>query len=131
FKTCPFCDWPKVKKDLIIAETANYYLTVNEFPYTEHHLLIAPFNHVTSLTNEPISTEKEELSNLGGKIMTALGITNYVVLDRSGRKSGRSLAHIHRHIIPVDGPHDMFYRFADIRSDWNKKAAAKNYRSII
>lgn len=131
FTQCPFCQWPKTKKSLILASTKNYYLTLNEFPYIEHHLLIAPYQHITSLSKESASLEKEQLTKIGDKLLTALGVKNYTVLDRSGNKSGRSLAHIHRHLIPVDGPHDMFYRFADVSQSWDKHQMAKKYKKIL
>ncbi len=131
FTSCPFCDWPHKKAKLILAKTDNYYLTLNEFPYVEHHLLIAPLKHITTLTGEEPSREKEELTKRAGELYKKLGISNYVVLDRHGSKSGRSLAHIHRHLVPVVGPHDMFYRFADVRSDWDKFTAAREYQKLL
>lgn len=131
FKTCPFCDWPHKKPELILAENENYYLTINEYPYIEHHLLIAPKAHIENLGQEQAGNEKDQLTKIAGKVLENLGINDYVILDRNGSKSGRSLAHIHRHLIPVEGPHDMFYRFADIGGDWDKIKAAKKYKKLI
>ncbi|MDO8668997.1 MAG: HIT family protein [Candidatus Buchananbacteria bacterium] len=131
FRTCPFCDWQAQKPELILAETKNYYLTLNEYPYIEHHLLIAPKAHIEDLSREKPGKEKDQLTKIASQLMKKLGIKDYVVLDRNGLRSGMSLAHIHRHLIPVEGPHDMFYRFADISKMWDKVKAVKKYKELI
>ncbi len=125
FTSCPFCDWPAQKPDLIIERTDHYFLTVNEYPYTEHHLLIAPFAHLTDFVNEPVSTEKEYLTKKAARILKVLGLENYLVLDRDGPNSGRSLVHLHRHLIPVQKPEDVIYDHKEIRSDWTAAEAAE------
>lgn len=131
FKECPFCVWLKKYKNDVIEETENYYLTINHYPYIHHHLLIAPKKHVTRLIDEKFVDEKEYLTQQAGKIFLKLGVKNYVVLDRSGHKSGRSLKHVHRHVIPVNGPHDMYYRYDEIDGDLDLQGDVKMYRQII
>lgn len=130
FKKCPFCVWTSKYKKHIVSETEHYYLTINHYPYIKHHMLIAPKQHIESLIKEQFNLEKENLTKLAGKIFLKLGIKNYVVLDRAGNKSGRSLKHIHRHVIPVDGPNDMYYRMADIREDLNLEGEVEKYKKI-
>lgn len=131
FKECPFCVWLVKHRKHVIEETENYYLTINHYPYIHHHLLIAPKKHITKLISEKNVEEKEYLTQQAGKIFLKLGIKNYVVLDRSGAKSGRSLKHVHRHIIPVKGPHDMYYRYAEIEGELDLAGDVREYRKIL
>ena len=131
FEQCPFCIWTVAHKDDIIYETENYYLTINHFPYTRHHLLIAPKKHITSLIDEESNTEKEYLTKQAGKIFLNMGLENYVVLDRSGEKSGMSIKHIHRHIIPMNDPNDLLYNMSQITEEINFKGDIATYQNIL
>jgi len=131
FKECPFCVWLKKFKKDVIEETENYYLTINHYPYIRHHLLIAPKKHITSLIKEKHNQEKEYLTQQAGKIFLKQNIKDYVVLDRSGAKSGRSLKHIHRHVIPVNGPHDMYYRYAEMEGELDFAKDISGYKKAL
>lgn len=131
FKNCVFCSWPQKKKDFVIAATEDYYLTINEYPYIEHHLLVVPFRHVVDSVDEPLSLNKEYLTKVAISILNNLGIADYIILERQGKRAGQSVSHIHRHIIPMDSQHDIFYKLADIPDDWDKRKLVSKYKAIL
>jgi len=98
--TCPFCD----RKNEILKENDLAYLTYANAPYHKHHLLVIPKRHVTSflgLNDE----EDEKISNLvdyGAGILEKMKYKDYSILVRNGvlGKVGKSIPHLHYHIIP-------------------------------
>jgi diadenosine tetraphosphate (Ap4A) HIT family hydrolase len=71
-------------------------------PYHDHHLLIIPKRHVQTihdLTNEEV-LEIFALHKVAFDLMDKLKYTNYSMLVRYGADSGRSVQHLHYHVIP-------------------------------
>jgi len=97
-KECPFCS----AEHRCIEETERAYLTFALAPYSKYHLLAIPKRHIESfseLTNEEES-EIDSLLQTGAKILDKMGRDDYSVLVRSGTNVGRSIKHLHYHLIP-------------------------------
>ena len=107
---CPFCD---LKDKYIIAEENGIVLTVNLFPYTDFHLMIIPREHVLSI--EDLEKKEKEsiwnLASLAGDLLGKQGIAGYKFLVREGEQKGKTVKHLHLHIIPgVDNLEKWDYR---------------------
>jgi diadenosine tetraphosphate (Ap4A) HIT family hydrolase len=95
---CPFCDCA----DRTVRENSNAYLTYSLAPYHKHHLLVLPRRHVESfltLTEEELDGI-ESLLRSGAKLLSFLGYEDYSILVRNGDESGKSVKHLHYHIVP-------------------------------
>lgn len=98
-KVCQFCDF-NVNK--MIKKDENAFLTYPIAPYCKHHLLVIPNRHVEHF-EDLNKKEKESIDNLLGsgiKLLRILGHEGYSVLLRSGNNVGKSISHLHYHIIP-------------------------------
>ena len=97
---CPFCD---LREKYIIFEIKNTVLTVNLFPYVDGHLLIVPRKHFVSLSELSESdwlAVAELLRRADFLLKEVLGIKGYNFILREGEHGGKSLEHLHFHIIP-------------------------------
>ena len=124
---CPFCD---LKDKYIIAEKNGIVLTVNLFPYTDYHLMIIPREHVLSI-KDLSKGEREtvwELASLAGDLLDKQGIAGYKFLVREGKQKGKTVEHLHFHIIPgVDDLERWDYR----KIEKAPIDAAKKLRSFL
>ncbi len=109
-RSCPFCESGRNK---IIKKNGEAILTYALAPYCEHHLLVTPKRHIESF-EELTSEEKIDIDEMllqGIKFLKTLGHEGYSILLRNGRKTGKSIEHLHYHIIPsivvgsLDGNH--------------------------
>jgi diadenosine tetraphosphate (Ap4A) HIT family hydrolase len=118
--TCPFCSIDP-KNIIIDYETA--YMTLAKAPYHPDHLLIIPKSHRESYLNLTAeeSDEIQALCRRGVKLLKQLGYTDMSVLVREGMASGKSIEHLHYHVIPHtligdlthDGNNRMFLNESD------------------
>lgn len=111
--TCPFCDG----KDKMFAESEHAYLTYALAPYHPHHLLVIPKQHVLHYL-ELSKDEEDEINVLirsGFEALKRLGYQNITVLVREGVTVGKSIAHLHYHLIPN-------IRIGDIDHDGRERA---------
>jgi len=98
-KGCPFCGNIKSR---ILLENSGAFLTCNKAPYHKYHLLIIPKRHVEvikDLTWEE-SVDIFALSLTGIKILNGVGLNDCSILIRDGNILGKSVKHLHCHIIP-------------------------------
>jgi diadenosine tetraphosphate (Ap4A) HIT family hydrolase len=96
---CPFCG---DVSDRVIVKGKNSFLTYALAPYIKHHLLIVPDRHIEDYEdiNEEESKDMEYLLQVGIKLIKKLGHKNYVILLRNGENIGKTIKHLHYHIIP-------------------------------
>lgn len=119
---CVFCD---LKDKYIIAEESEMVLSVNLFPYLDGHLLIIPRRHIERFKE---LTDKEwhavyRLTALGIDLLKhGFGIEDSNIVYREGGiGSGKSLGHLHFHIMPcVPGFLDrnergIFYTYQELK----------------
>jgi len=98
-KDCPFCC---LVLNNIIKKGENSYITYALAPYSKHHLLVIPNRHVENYEDLK-EEEKKDIDNLllyGIKSIKKLGHEGYSILLREGEVSGKTIKHLHYHIIP-------------------------------
>lgn len=95
---CPFCDG----RQPMLIEQAHAYLTYALAPYHSHHMLVIPKRHVLPFLD--LSQDEQNaitmLIRSGFAALKHLGYDNITVLVREGDDSGKSIAHLHYHLIP-------------------------------
>ena len=124
--TCPFCH--ELKKD-IIEENNTAFLTYALAPYHKHHMLIVPKRHVSpilDLTPEEV-TDLYSLEKIGITLIHKLGYDNLSILLREGKASGKTVDHLHYHIVPETVITDVEHGNTDFRHVLSRKEG----RSIV
>ena len=96
---CPFCSMPK---NFMVQEYDTAYLTLARAPYSPHHLLVIPKAHKTSIFDLSVEEhyEIQALIRFGIKLFKKKGYNDMTVLIREGKLAGKSIPHLHYHIIP-------------------------------
>jgi len=104
---CIFCDKVKENKDrenYILLRGENAFVILNTFPYSNGHLMVAPYKHVPDLDG----LEESELAELMRLVKTctqilkkALKPEGFNIGANLGKASGAGVeGHIHIHIVP-------------------------------
>ena len=106
-RTCPFCRKPKENRDkenylLIRGET--FFLILNTYPYSNGHLLVVPYKHVSRLDG----LEERELLELMLLTRKAMGLLEEAIQPQGfnigmnlGKVAGAGIEdHLHLHIVP-------------------------------
>ena len=104
---CIFCTKPATGDDeanLIVHRGESCFVILNLFPYTNGHLMVAPYEHVAALQELDAET-MGELMSLAQRGMTALEASyaphGYNVGFNQGRVAGAGVEHhIHLHVVP-------------------------------
>ena len=96
---CPFCTSLN-NRPIVSYESA--FLTYALAPYHVHHILVIPRRHVETFMhlNAEESEEIDGLLRYGVRLLHAHGYKNCSILVRDGMGSGKSIRHLHYHIIP-------------------------------
>ena len=98
-RPCPFCS---AKKEEIILENKTVYLTFALAPYHADHLLVVPkrhIEHILDITKEEMD-DIDALEKNGWELLKKLGYKSVSFIVREGVESGRTVTHIHYHVIP-------------------------------
>jgi ATP adenylyltransferase len=100
-KTCPFCPSEHDVENNILGDS-EAYLTYSIAPYHQDHLLVIPHRHLEKLgdlsASEMISIDR--LIKQGISMLNTLGHENISVIVREGKGSGKTVEHLHYHIVP-------------------------------
>ena len=104
---CVFCAALEAGDDeanLIVHRGEHCFVILNKFPYTNGHLMVAPYEHVAALQELDAETIAEVMS-LAQRGMNALetGYSphGYNVGFNQGRVAGAGVEHhIHMHVVP-------------------------------
>lgn len=104
---CIFVDLPAQNRDrenLILYRGSTAFVMLNAFPYTNGHLMIAPFRHTADL-GELSDAELLEINQLLARairwIGRAYGPDGYNVGINLGSAAGAGIpTHVHWHIVP-------------------------------
>ena len=104
---CIFCAKPAAEDDeanLIVHRGERCFVILNLFPYTNGHLMVAPYDHVGRLQEIPGET-LEEMMALAQRAMDRLESVyqphGYNVGFNQGRVAGAGVEHhIHMHVVP-------------------------------
>jgi ATP adenylyltransferase len=104
---CIFCAKPAEDDDeanLIVHRGERCFVILNLYPYTNGHLMIAPFEHIGALQSLPAETVAEMMA-LSQRAITILeetyGPHGFNVGFNQGRVAGAGVEHhIHMHVVP-------------------------------
>lgn len=104
---CIFCAKPAAGDDranLIVHRGERCFVMLNLFPYTNGHLMVAPYEHVGRVQDLPAETTAE-LMALAQRAMTVLeegyAPHGFNVGFNQGRVAGAGVEHhIHMHVVP-------------------------------
>jgi ATP adenylyltransferase len=104
---CIFCAAPAASDDeanLIVHRGERCFVILNKFPYTNGHLMVAPYEHLATLPEVDAETIAE-LMALSQKAMAGLeerySPHGYNVGFNQGRVAGAGFEHhIHMHVVP-------------------------------
>jgi len=104
---CIFCaksEENSDEKNLVLYRGKSVFILLNTFPYTNGHLLVAPYRHTADITelNQDESCELIELASLGVKLLKAIMQPDgFNIGINLGRSAGAGIAdHLHLHIVP-------------------------------
>jgi|WetSurMetagenome_2_1015567.scaffolds.fasta_scaffold537273_2 ATP adenylyltransferase len=104
---CIFCAKASQAADdenLLLYRGKTVFLLLNTFPYSNGHLLAAPYRHTADLTQLTLEENQELLSvaALGVKLLqSALNPDGFNLGMNLGRPAGAGIAdHLHLHIVP-------------------------------
>lgn len=104
---CIFCAKPVEGSDeetFIVHRGERCFVILNTFPYTNGHLMVAPFEHVGRLQDLDADTVAEMMalaSRAMAVIEDAYGPEGYNVGFNQGRIAGAGFdSHIHMHVVP-------------------------------
>ena len=94
----------KDRENLIVHRGERCFVILNKFPYTNGHLMVAPYEHIGALPELDADTVAE-MMRLAQRAMTALEETysphGYNVGFNQGRVAGAGVEHhIHMHVVP-------------------------------
>ena len=103
---CIFCAKPAEddRENLIVHRGERCFVILNLYPYTNGHLMVAPFEHVAGLEDLPAETTAEMMA-LGQRAIEVLKAAyephGFNVGFNQGRVAGAGVEHhIHMHVVP-------------------------------
>jgi ATP adenylyltransferase len=105
-KGCIFCDKPKEKKDrknLILYRGSAGFIIMNRFPYSNGHIMVVPYRHMSKLSNlnESERLDLMNLSIIGTQALEVLRPDGFNIGMNIGRVAGAGIDdHIHFHVVP-------------------------------
>ena len=104
---CIFCTKPAAGDDeanLIVHRAELCFVILNAFPYTNGHLMVAPFEHMAQIQDLSVEalTEMMELSRRAmARLDDVYSPQGYNVGFNQGRVAGAGFeGHIHVHVVP-------------------------------
>jgi ATP adenylyltransferase len=104
---CIFCAKPAQDEDaenLIVHRGEHSFVILNLFPYTNGHLMVAPYAHVGRLQDLPAETTAEMMAlaqRAMGRLEEVYEPHGYNVGFNQGRVAGAGVEHhIHLHVVP-------------------------------
>jgi diadenosine tetraphosphate (Ap4A) HIT family hydrolase len=92
-----------MSKNRIILEDDSASLTYSIAPYHKHHLMVVTKRHIEVFKdlNEVESKSVDTLLHKGVEMLIKLGYTDYTIVLRNGKAVGKSVPHLHYHIVPA------------------------------
>jgi diadenosine tetraphosphate (Ap4A) HIT family hydrolase len=101
--TCLFCRFDDHTANKIFLESTNFYARFDNFPAAPGHLEIVPKRHIVSffeLTPVDASEIYELMSDVRRLLASLHDPHGYTIGINEGRVAGRSIDHLHIHLIP-------------------------------
>ena len=103
---CVFCDIPKMedRNGLILFRGENSFSLMNLYPYTNGHLMVAPFRHIDSFRGLDQVERLEILEQIDRCIDALSNVLNpdgFNIGANLGESAGAGIKdHIHFHVVP-------------------------------
>jgi len=100
---CFFCDVQKSEDDQKITENEYFFARYDDFPVSEGHCEIISIDHLVSffdLTPEQVQSMYELIKKTKKIIDEKFGPDGYNIGINEGEVAGRTLNHLHVHLIP-------------------------------
>lgn len=100
---CLFCKINDNRINRIFLQSARFYARYDNFPAAVGHLEIVPKRHVVSffeLTSDEISEAYELMGAAKDALSCRYNPSGYTIGINEGRAAGRSVDHLHIHLIP-------------------------------
>jgi ATP adenylyltransferase len=104
---CIFCAKPAEEDDaanLIVHRGERSFVILNLFPYTNGHLMVAPYEHTGRLQDLPVETTAEMMAlaqRAMGRLEEVYEPHGFNVGLNQGRVAGAGVEHhIHLHVVP-------------------------------
>lgn len=106
---CPFCADETLDRDVIVTSNRRAMLTVAKAPYVQDQLLVIPKRHVEKISQLRLLETLDclRLIRWADKKLYQKGGRGYNVLLRDGEGVGKSIPHLHIHLIP---DHDILIK---------------------
>lgn len=106
-KDCPFCKKEVINNQQVLkGKTA--FVMYNYRPAISGHLMAVPIRHIENF-NDLTKIELDEIGDLikisSLAINKVYSIDNYIVIQKNGNNTGRTVEHVHFHILPIKGDH--------------------------
>jgi diadenosine tetraphosphate (Ap4A) HIT family hydrolase len=95
---CLFCS-PDTSDNVVVARTPHCYARCDNFPLADGHLQVVPFRHVESLF-DLTQQEVVEVWQLMSEMTARISADGWNVGVNEGRAAGRTVDHVHIHLIP-------------------------------
>ncbi len=101
---CPFCEGDYLDKNAIIITNHRAMVTVAKAPYVVDQLLVIPKRHVETISEMRVleSFDCLKLIRWAGRRLLQKGHAGYTLLLREGSGVGKSIPHVHIHLIPSE-----------------------------
>jgi ATP adenylyltransferase len=106
-QTCVFCDvqgQPDTPENLVIFRGKLVFVILNRYPYTSGHLMLVPYEHVSTLAGlDPVTrAEMMELAEQATRVLQRVyNPQGFNIGMNVGEAAGAGIAeHIHLHIVP-------------------------------
>lgn len=134
---CPFC--PRQLNDpafhQVIRQTKKAALMTNRAPYVKDHLMVVPLRHITNLESLTATEFKDmaKFVKLAVALLKKCGHKAYSILARQGQGSGKSIQHVHLHVIPDTVITDKVHALGTRRviSDDSLLKITRNYQKLL
>lgn len=100
---CLFCRFDDHSVNKILVQSSNFYARLDNYPAVPGHLEIVPKRHVVSffdLTREEAGEAYELMRTARSRLDEQYRPAGYTIGINEGRAAGRSVDHLHIHLIP-------------------------------
>ena len=104
---CVFCDTSRQQRDaenLILFRGRHCFVMMNRYPYTNGHLMVAPYEHVDMPTKLPSEAQGEMMTLVNACLETlqeAMRPDGFNIGMNLGASAGAGIKdHIHMHVVP-------------------------------
>ena len=120
---CIFCYKPKEDRDrenLLLFRGEKNFVMLNKYPYNPGHLMVAPYEHVSSLNaldDEELQEHFKLVSKCAEMLRGEMNPEGFNIGINMGKVAGAGIEeHIHTHIVPRwNGDTNFMPVFSDIR----------------